>query len=104
MASGSYRIVAAQMAFSKAARRLEKLAQSRSSKKVNYLDGLFDVRRALDRTADNKGKKALGGAGGGIADEYFVIGQGTRYVVSNSGMISYVAVTPSSEIHGSVLG
>lgn len=85
VASGSYRMVAVQMAFSKAARRLEKLAQSRSSKKINYLQGLFDVKRALDRSAVGKSsKQAWGVAGGGATDEYFVIGQSNRYVVSKS--------------------
>eukprot|EP00878_Enallax_costatus_P008207 GHUV01008580.1.p1 GENE.GHUV01008580.1~~GHUV01008580.1.p1 ORF type:complete len:544 (+),score=136.06 GHUV01008580.1:826-2457(+) len=80
VASGSYRIVAVQMAFSKAARRLENLAQQRNTKKINYLEGLFDVRRALDRSVDGKSKGAWGGQGKGGPDEYFVIGQGNRFV------------------------
>ncbi|WIA23026.1 hypothetical protein OEZ86_009941 [Tetradesmus obliquus] len=84
VASGSYRIIAVQMAFSKAARRLESLAQSSrgsSSGRINYLEGLFDVARALDRQGHRRGGWGAAAAGaGGLVDEYFVVQQGGRFV------------------------
>jgi hypothetical protein len=86
VASGSYRIIAVQMAFSKAARRLESLAQSSrgsSNGRINYLEGLFDVARALDRQGHRRSGWGAAAAGG-LMDEYFVVGQGGRFVVSAS--------------------
>lgn len=82
VATGTYRVVAVQMAFSKAARRLEDLAQSRRGSKVNYLEGLFDVRKALDRQAAANGRPPWDRPGKAVNEEYFVIGHGNRYVVS----------------------
>jgi hypothetical protein len=84
VASGSYRITAVQMALSKAARRLESLAQSTrgsSNGGINYLEGLFDVARALDRQGHRRGPAAAGAAGG-LMDEFFIVNQGGRFAVS----------------------
>lgn len=104
VAAGSYRIAAVQAAFRKAARRLEQLASTHhnsssgssnggggkhgSSSRINYLEGLFNVQRVLSR--DGKGFKGSGGkglglmdGGGVLAEEYYVLGRGGNYTVSN---------------------
>lgn len=97
VASGSYRIVAVQMAFSKAARRLEALAQSHRSSSgthINYLEGLFDVARALDRSGSKRGSWGPGAANTGLVDEYFVIGQGGRFSVSAERNLPVLVAVP----------
>eukprot|EP00879_Flechtneria_rotunda_P006431 GHRR01006759.1.p1 GENE.GHRR01006759.1~~GHRR01006759.1.p1 ORF type:complete len:331 (+),score=91.01 GHRR01006759.1:418-1410(+) len=82
VASGSHRVTAVQMAFSRAARRLEALVQRGSSSSINYLEGLFDVQRALDREASRRDAGAPWAVPGvkGIADEYTVIHRSQRHV------------------------
>jgi hypothetical protein len=102
VASGSYRMAAIQAAFRRAARRLEHLASrhystnggngsssasgssssGRSSERINYLEGLFNVQAALSRRGDgrrlgrlsDRGMGLLEG-GGLVADEYYVVQQ-----------------------------
>jgi hypothetical protein len=95
VASGSYRIIAVQMAFSKAARRLESLAQSNRGSgngRINYLEGLFDVARALDRQGHRRGGWGpAAGAAGKLVDDYFVINQGGRFVVRLGSFVVWFA-------------
>lgn len=96
VAAGSYRVLSVQAAFSRAARRLEALAQQGRSggaggsrkggpdRPVNYLEALFDVRRALDRSAPRAwgGRGAAGGGGGANrVAEYSVVARGGRVLV-----------------------
>ncbi len=57
-----------QLAFSKAARRLEALARGRrpTDASLNYLEGLFDVSSAVRRDYGRKGRR----------NEYWVLQQG----------------------------
>lgn len=73
---GTFRVADVQLAFSKAARRLEALARGRrvNDTSINYLEGLFDVNRALRREVSEHDA------------DYFIIGRAGRYKVGGWGV------------------
>lgn len=75
MSCGTYRIADVQFAFGKAARRLEALARGRriSDTRPNYLEGLFDVRRALQRPQRGERGGGLRNRGDAFTQESVVL-------------------------------